>query len=69
VTAGVRSPYKTARAAAWYRLHGKPEQAERLEAQLAAAGRCRRCGRTLTDPESVSRGTGRDCESKGEHKQ
>ena len=34
-------PGKAARALAYYRANGKHEQAERLAAELAAAGRCR----------------------------
>lgn len=34
-------------------------KAEHLRGQLA--GRCVRCGRTLTDPESIARGVGPDC--------
>lgn len=32
-----------------------------IEAGLRHAKRCLRCGRTLTDPESISRGIGPDC--------
>jgi hypothetical protein len=60
----MKYPGKVARAAAWYRANDKPEHAERLEAELAGADRCRRCGRALTDPESVSRGVGPDCVAK-----
>jgi hypothetical protein len=45
-------PTKMARAVAWYRLHGRDDPADALEAELARAGRCRRCGRALTDPAS-----------------
>lgn len=61
----VAHPSKLARQAAYWRAHGRLDVAERIEAELVAAGRCRRCGRLLTDPESVSRGIGPDCESKG----
>lgn len=40
------------------------DEAGRLEAVLAKLGRCRRCGRTLTDPESVQYGLGPDCRGK-----
>jgi hypothetical protein len=60
-------PGKLAYQAAYWRAHGHVETAERIEAELAAAGRCVRCGRTLTDPESVSRGIGRDCLAKEKH--
>lgn len=32
-----------------------------LEALMSHLGRCRRCGRTLRDPDSVSRGIGPEC--------
>ena len=64
---GVRSPFKLARQAAWYRANGKADIAERLEAQLAAVGRCRRCGRALSDPVSVERSVGPECWSKDLH--
>jgi hypothetical protein len=50
-------PAKLARQAAYWRLHGRPEVAERLEAQLAANKRCRRGQVTLLpegDPHRVS---------------
>jgi hypothetical protein len=57
-------PAKTARQAAYWRRHGRPDIAQTLEAALAAAGRCRRCGRTLTDPVSVEAGEGPECRAK-----
>jgi len=57
-------PAKLAARARWLRLTGQPATAERLESELVAAGKCRRCGRALRDPESVRRGVGRDCWSK-----
>ncbi len=57
-------PQKTAQAAQYYRLHGKAEQAERLEAALTASGRCKCCGRRLTDPQSVNAGIGPECAAK-----
>ena len=59
-------PAKLALQARYWRLAGHTDTAERIEAELVAAGRCRRCGRTLTDPDSVSRGIGPDCASKEE---
>jgi hypothetical protein len=50
-----------ARAIAYHRLHGRDDLADAFEAELALAGRCRRCGRALSDPESVRRGVGPDC--------
>jgi hypothetical protein len=47
-------PGKLSYQARWHRLHGNTEAAERIEAELAKAGRCRRCGRTPTDPKSVA---------------
>lgn len=57
-------PHKIARQAAFRRSQGNVDAAERLEAQLADAGCCRRCGRTLTDPLSVARGVGPECVKK-----
>jgi hypothetical protein len=59
------NPGKLARQAAWHRVHGRTVDAERLETALAAAGRCKVCGRSLRDPESVTRGIGPECWSKG----
>jgi len=55
------TPAKVAMAAKYYRLHGRPDLADRLEAELLAAGRCRRCGRRLTDPTSLVVGLGSEC--------
>lgn len=63
----MKSPAKVARQAAWLRerdLPGDVHSAERLEAALVMIGRCRRCGRGLTDPDSVKRGIGPDCDRK-----
>ncbi len=38
-----------------------PELAGAVEAALDHAERCRRCGRRLTDPDSVARKIGPDC--------
>lgn len=57
----LRHPAKLARQAAYWRAHGRLDVAERLEAELQQAGRCRRCGRTLTDPDSMARDLGPDC--------
>lgn len=54
-------PGKLARQAAYWRAHGRPERAERLEAALVAGGRCKRCGRPLRDPVSIAAGVGPDC--------
>lgn len=65
----MKSPAKVDRQAAWLRerdLPGDIHSAERLEAALVMIGRCRRCGRGLTDPTSVKRGVGPDCVKKGE---
>lgn len=37
------------------------ERALHLDRVLKDAVRCRRCGRTLTDPQSVKQGFGSDC--------
>jgi hypothetical protein len=58
---GVRHPGKLAYQARYWRAHGRDDVAERLEADLVAAGRCKRCGRTLTDPASIERGVGPEC--------
>jgi hypothetical protein len=55
------TPSRTARALAYWRAHGRDDVAERLEADLAAAGRCRRCGRRLLRAESVAAGVGPEC--------
>jgi hypothetical protein len=58
---------KAAAAARYYRRRGEPgdaERAEGLEAGLAAAHRCRECGRRITDPVSVAAGVGPDCRAK-----
>ena len=57
-------PTKLAERARYWRLHGRTDTAEALEAELVAAGRCRICGRILTDPESIAAGIGPDCRSK-----
>ena len=61
---GVRNPGKIAAAARYHRARGHLEVASRFEAELVAAGLCRRCGRRLTDPASVKRGIGPDCAAK-----
>jgi hypothetical protein len=60
------SPVKMAAQAQWYRERGDVYTAGRLEAKLVAVGRCKRCGRGLTDPTSVDRGIGPDCWQKGD---
>ena len=37
------------------------QRAARCSDQLRSTNHCVRCGRTLTDPESVARGLGSDC--------
>jgi hypothetical protein len=59
-----QNPVKLARQAAYWRVHGRTDVAERIEADLAAAGRCRRRGRTLTDPVSIAAGVGPECATK-----
>jgi hypothetical protein len=54
-------PGKLAKAAAYYRRQGAHEQAHFYETILVEQGRCRRCGRLLTDPASVERGVGPEC--------
>jgi hypothetical protein len=60
----LKHPAKMARQAAYWRAHGRAEVAERLEAELAGAGRCKRCGRALRDPESVADSIGPECRRK-----
>lgn len=60
----IAHPTKLAGRAQWLRANGDRAGAERLEADLVRAGRCRRCGRALTDPESIAAGVGPDCRSK-----
>ena len=55
------APGRVARYAAYYRQRGQDDSAELLEARLVGAGRCKRCGRELSDPVSVERGVGPDC--------
>src|SRR5262245_57970846 len=57
-------PGKRAKTARYYRARGRADVAETIEAELAAAGRCKRCGRILTDPQSLARGVGAECWSK-----
>jgi hypothetical protein len=61
MTGRLDHPAKLARQAAYWRTRGRADVAEALEAELAGAGRCKRCGRTLTDPASIARGLGPDC--------
>ena len=58
------SPFKQAKAAAYWRAKGRPDVAERFEAELVAAGRCRICGRALSDPRSVADSIGPECRRK-----
>jgi hypothetical protein len=57
-------PTKVAKAAAYYRRHGRHDLADRLEHQLAAAGRCVMCGRELRNPRSVADAIGPECRRK-----
>jgi hypothetical protein len=57
-------PGRLAYGARWARQQGNVEKAEALEAELAKAGRCKRCGRLLTDPHSIERGVGPECVKK-----
>jgi hypothetical protein len=61
LSATPKRPAKLAEQAAWHRMHGRLELAELFEAQLVRTGRCKRCGRPLSDPESLERGVGPDC--------
>lgn len=63
---GLANPGKLAARAAWHRSHGNTETAAIFERALTSDGRCKRCGRTLTDPASVARGTGPECATKEE---
>jgi len=59
-----RAPASTKGFAALLRLaHSNPGALGRL-AEAYHAGRCARCGRTLTTPESVERGLGPECADK-----
>lgn len=55
------TPAKMALAIKYYRARGRDDLADQLEAELTSAGRCRRCGRPLSDPVSIERGIGSDC--------
>jgi hypothetical protein len=57
-------PGKVADAARWYRGQGNVQAAEELEYVLAKKGRCKRCGRLLTDPKSVADSIGPECRKK-----
>jgi len=64
MTARLAHPAKLAAQAAYWRAHGRPDIAERLEGALVAAARCKRCGRPLRDPASVADSTGPECKRK-----
>jgi hypothetical protein len=64
MTSRSSNPTKLARQATYWRRHGRADVAERLEAALVAAGRCKMCGRTLTDPASLRGGIGPECRRK-----
>jgi hypothetical protein len=48
----------------YWRLRRRVDAAERIEEELTDAGRCRRCGRALTDPKSVADSIGPACKRK-----
>jgi hypothetical protein len=54
-------PAELAPVARYYRNTGQLALAHYWEDQLAKAGRCKRCGRLLTEPVSVERGIGPEC--------
>jgi len=58
------NPAKIAQAAAYYRNLNQFERAHFYETILIEQGRCKRCGKTLTDPTSVHRGLGPECVKK-----
>jgi hypothetical protein len=58
-------PAKLADAARHYRRTGQHERAHFYETVLIEQGRCKRCGRLLTDLVSVERGIGPECVKKG----
>jgi hypothetical protein len=60
----VKHPAKLAAQARYWRAKGQDDLADVLEAELVALGRCRRCGRGLTDPTSLKAGLGPDCREK-----
>jgi hypothetical protein len=64
VTHAPAHPRKLAWQARYWRVNGRVDIAERIEEELADAGRCRRCGRLLTDPASIAVGLGPDCRAK-----
>jgi hypothetical protein len=60
----LRHPKKLAWQPRYWRLHGPLGAAERIEQELADAGRCERCGRLLTDPKSLADSIGPECRRK-----
>ena len=60
----LRHPGHLARAAKYYSDHGREAEAQRAEAQLTEAGRCKCCGRRLTDERSLAVGIGPDSAAK-----
>lgn len=64
MTIAITHPQKVARQADYWRRRGRLDVAERLEAELLAANRCKYCGRALSDPASVELGAGADCLAK-----
>jgi hypothetical protein len=57
----MRSPFKIAAAARYYRRIRQHLIAEHWESELVKAGRCNRCGRLLVDPKSVAGSIGPEC--------
>jgi hypothetical protein len=60
----VAHPAKLARQAAYWRQHGRPDTAERIETVLVASGRCKVCGRLLAREDSIAVGIGPECRRK-----
>jgi hypothetical protein len=61
MTSRLRNPTKLARQAAYWRIHDRPDVAERIETALAANRHCKLCGRPITDELSLARGIGPEC--------
>lgn len=65
--AALKAPKKAAANARRLLASDDPRDVERgkeIAAALNGAGRCRTCGRPLSDPESVRLGEGPDCRAK-----
>jgi hypothetical protein len=59
-----RHPGQLAKAVRYYRSQGREAEARRAEQQLQSVGRCRICGRTLSDETSLRLGVGPECRSR-----